>query len=254
MTKEYLRFAEFCKNTAAEQYLGVCTGPPGVGKTMAARHYSDWDRIMLLRNRLEMDRTPKSVRHCRTLFYTPTVANSPYQIEWDLDDLLQRHSALLAKTLSPKEIDRNRSLIELIIIDEADRLKPSSLEQVRDMFDRSGIGMVLIGMPGFARKISHMPQFYSRVGFFHEFKVLPMPECKQLLTDNKNLRSLLTLSEEFEVKDDAIAAIARTTHGNYRLLSRLGSQIRRLGKINRLRTIDKGVVELARQSLLIGVS
>ena len=67
------------------------------------------------------------------------------------------------------------------MIDEADRLSITSLEQVRSVFDQGGLGLILIGMPGIEKKMARFPQLYSRIGFVHEFRPLAAAEVQKLL-------------------------------------------------------------------------
>jgi DNA transposition AAA+ family ATPase len=56
----------------------------------------------------------------------------------------------------------------LIVVDEAGLLEMNSLEQLRSIFDQSGLGMVRIGRPGIKKSVGRYPQFFSRIGFVHE--------------------------------------------------------------------------------------
>ena len=152
---------------------------------------------------------------------------------------------------------RNRSLrvasavadpTALLVIDEADRLKMAGLEQVRDIFDHSGIGLVLIGMPGIEKRLARYPQFYSRIGFVHEFRPLAATEIRRLLEQRWTPPGVQLPDHALDSETEA--AIIRMTGGNFRLLT----QIERILEINALPEVTKAVVEAARESLVIGQS
>jgi DNA transposition AAA+ family ATPase len=143
--------------------------------------------------------------------------------------------------------------VRLILVDEADRLKVPSLEQLRDMFDRSEIGLVLIGMPGIEKRLARYPQLYSRIGFVHAFRSLRAEEIRRLFAEHWPEMGLM-LPTSGITDAEAIAAIIRITGGNFRLLRRLLSQVERLLGINQLHEVTAAVVEAAREGLVIGTA
>lgn len=136
---------------------------------------------------------------------------------------------------------------ELLIVDEADRLKVPGLETVRDIYDRNRLGLVLIGMPGIEKRLARYPQLYSRVGFVHEFRPLSVPEMRFIL-EHKWQEMRLSLNPEDFTDSEALSTIIRITTGNFRLFHRLFSQIERILEINQLRTVTKEIVVRPRLS------
>jgi DNA transposition AAA+ family ATPase len=85
ITKEHQRFAEFCDACQRYRYIGVCYGPPGVGKTLSARHYANWQQIEACSPySVASDMQLAALVRSQTIYYTPKVVNSPRQIEQDI--------------------------------------------------------------------------------------------------------------------------------------------------------------------------
>lgn len=64
----------------------------------------------------------------------------------------------------------------------------------------------------------------------------------------------LALDQDDFTDAQAIAAVARITGGNFRLVKRLFTQIQRIMRINELHTLTADVVETARSTLVIGAT
>ncbi len=120
----------------------------------------------------------------------------------------------------------------LILVDEADRLQMNSLETMRSIFDDGGTGIVLIGMPGIEKRVARFPQFYSRIGFVHEFRPLDEAQMTGLL-EQRWAPAGVTLPDEV-LAPEVVASLIRMSAGNFRLLSRLLIQIERTLKGQRL--------------------
>ncbi|WP_230968521.1 TniB family NTP-binding protein [Nostoc sp. WHI] len=59
--------------------------------------------------------------------------------------------------------------VEMLIIDEADRLKPETFAEVRDIYDKLGIAVVLVGTDRLEAVIKRDEQVYNRFRACHRF-------------------------------------------------------------------------------------
>jgi Cdc6-like AAA superfamily ATPase len=292
-TLQHKRFVEFCDACRLFRYIGLCYGPPGIGKTVSALRYSRAEMI------IQFDRFTSESRDqlpINTLLYTTSVINTPSRVESDirlarerlmgiamrplrreaaealdairLRDEAKRREILNREGCSPCDrppVDptyfqtfehyeaRKRAVPDpttLILVDEADRLQMNSLEQMRSIFDEGNAGMVLVGMPGIEKRIARFPQFYSRIGFVHEFRPLDATEMQELLEQRWTPVGVTLPDEPFT--PEVIARLIRMTGGNFRLLTRLLTQIERVLEVNELHSVSTGVVEAARDGLVIG--
>ena len=261
-TKEHRRFTEFAHAIRKHRTIGLCFGPAGVGKTLSARRHAHWDLAEPLLHTWgprepSDEQVYAALARSRTVFHTPTVGGTLRELRKDLHLMTARVESCIDQhrrinSANKRFVARDR-MIELIIIDEAERLSTSALEHLRDMFDRTPIGLMLIGMPGIEKRMARYPQLYSRVGFAHHYRPLQGDELTFVLTRHWRQLGLSLDSADF-TDTQAIAAISRITTGNFRLLHRLFVQIERILLINELHVITEDVVEAARSTLVIGAT
>jgi hypothetical protein len=70
--------------------------------------------------------------------------------------------------------------------------------------------------------------------------------------DRRDWESVLRAAIEISCSPPGYSSLIRMSGGNFRLLTRLLTQIERILKVNNLDTVSKDIVAAARDSLVIG--
>jgi hypothetical protein len=114
----------------------------------------------------------------QTVLYTPGVSNTARSVEQAVGNVWGTVEGLgvCVTWYHDPNVSVRCQPPDLLLVDEADRLKTASLEQLRDFYDRRQLVMVLIGMPGLQKRLARYAQLYSRVGFVHQ---IPTAERKR---------------------------------------------------------------------------
>ncbi|MBL8084871.1 MAG: hypothetical protein JNN26_19775, partial [Candidatus Obscuribacter sp.] len=134
--------------------------------------------------------------------------------------------------------------LELFIVNHAHRLSFLCLEAINDYRKNNNIGFLLLGIPGFDRRI----KFYDPVGvdvsLYHQYSAPRPEELKQILELRWKLDGLT-------VEDAAITVIEEITSSNIQKALNIQTEIERVRGISSISIISPALVQAATTSLLI---
>ncbi len=196
--------------------INVIYGDAGMGKTMVMRQYASENRTAIL---LEADPG-----------YTARVVLEELCNKLGLNRRGNMHE------LSDAIVNALRDSGRILLIDEAENLPHRALEVIRRIHDKSGIGVVLAGMPrlivNLKGKRGEFKQLYSRVGFALALgEVLPREDIDAIAT------SVLSDAQDPTVGD----ALFNASRGNARRLFKLLRGVHRYSLLNNA-PVDAGAV------------
>lgn len=201
--------------------IGVCIGRAGLGKTVTVREYAKLNTDVIL---IEAD-----------LGYTPKILFGELHKRLGFEGSGNIYSMMLDIVKKLKNSNR------LIIVDEAEHLPYKALELLRRIYDKAGVGIMLVGMPrlldNLRGKTGQFEQLYSRIGVLKEIKPLDLVDIEKIIL--KTLPDALGLSDKF-LEESA---------GNTRVLSKLIVKADKAAKLSDA-PIDEEIIQEVSKHLL----
>ncbi|WP_201392298.1 hypothetical protein [Ktedonobacter sp. SOSP1-52] len=153
----------------------------------------------------------------RTAFYTSKPTATPKSIEQDLAlllwglQMLADHASTVAQETRAMPVAIRPEVVDLLIVDEVDGLLWESLEVLRDLSDRSRLGLVLLGRPRSAERLVKLSALSSRAGVLHAFAALGKQDTRTLLEQQVQRLGL-------PVEDEAVEMVVQKTQGNLQVM------------------------------------
>ena len=121
---------------------------------------------------------------------------------------------------------------KIIVIDEVDYLiDGSNIETLRDLHDKTGVPIVLVGMGAVDKKIARYKHFEDRLYAKLQFEHLNINDIKEIITQLADI----------EFTDDAILFLSMKTN-QFRQLIKAINKIEKLAKTNDFKLIDETIL------------
>lgn len=202
--------------------IGVIYGDAGVGKTVAIKEYARRQKDVIL---IEAD-----------LGYTAKVLFSELHRRLGMDGRGTIHD--MFEDVVSKLKDSGR----LIIIDEAEHLPYRALELLRRVYDKAGVGILLVGMP---RLISNLrgrrgeyAQLYSRIGVAARLTTLKEEDVQKIV------------GQTMGYENGIWKCFYELSNGNTRVLTKLLLRSMRVAGINDMQVNAEIVKETAKMLVI----
>ncbi len=222
MTTTASRLFEVARICHLDGEIGVAYGEAGIGKTMASKEYAAKNSDVIL---IEAD-----------LGYTARALFTDLHRRVGLDGSGTVHDMFNDVVLKLSGSGR------LIVIDEAEHLPYRALELLRRIYDKAGVGILLVGMPrlvfNLRGKKGEYAQLYSRVGIAANLQRLQAQDAEAIV------RSVIPESNGLWKE------FLKESGGNSRRMTMLIVRSIRLAEVNEV-PITSDIVELAAQMLIV---
>lgn len=116
-----------------------------------------------------------------------------------------------------------------LIIDEVDYLVTNNvIEILRDLHDRTGCPMILVGMVNIDKKLSRYPHLKDRIYKAFKFEPYAKQDIKQILSE----------LSEIPITNDGLEYLV-TRHNQFRQIVKLINKIEKLAKTNELKELNE---------------
>ncbi len=208
--KSFIAIATRLKNIQGNlPKMGLIYGEPGLGKTNAILWWAIKQDAILL------------------------TAKNGMSARWFLSDLVSELGETPSNLRSHLFEQAVRKLVEkprMIIVDEVDYLanKDQAIETLRDLHDRCGIPVLMIGMGNADKKLSRCKHFFDRIVEIYRFVSFDLDDVKNII------------EQLSEVKiDDEVVDIIHQKANRFRQIVKLILKIENLAQTNGYEIVTK---------------
>ncbi len=202
--------------------IGVCYSDAGLGKTVGVKKYAEKYKNVIL---IEAD-----------LGHTAKVLFADLHRRLGMDGRGSVHDMFEDVVAKLKGSGR------FIIVDEAEHLPYRALELLRRVYDKAGVGILLVGMPrlimNLRGKRGEYAQLFSRVGVAVKLDLLKDIDTKEIV------------GAAIPDSNGVWKIFHEQSQGNARILSKLIYRTQRVATINKMQITPEIVKETAKMLLI----